>query len=771
MSDAAGGRESVRKGGLRARVLPGSTAVWVTGALIVLVGVVLLARILLAHTASTTGTNSVDVAAVIARAEPDRPTCIKDLVIPKETGRLEIWLAPVELRSASPRIEGWVQGRGGVRVPLHYVGADDRPDFKPFDLTRRLPRDLQGAQVCIVARDESLDLGGASVMRLPGVAVTTVGGQELAGTDIGVRFLRFPGDSPRVLDAMAAAIARATLFDPGFARVALYLVGLLLLLAIYPILRVAATVERHTVRRLAAAAALLAFVHSCVWILLLQPFHGADESEHFAYAQHLAATGHVPDSRQSSTRPPYSSSESRLLEAVNHNSTVLNSSSRMRWEPFYKAQYERSLKADPTDTDGGGYTESATGHSPLYYGIIGLPYRLLGRPDNLLSSLLLMRLFNALLAAAVAALAVLTAALLFPRRRAAAWLAGVLVALQPVFGSVSAAVNNDTAVNVLGAALLYLLVRSWRCGFRARDAALVGCLAILLPVAKITGFALLPTIALAGVALALQHGRRSAVRWAGVAGAAALATALAWVFVVSPVMGGGRGALRNVHPPAVAVAAPAEQPAPEPSPTKEKGAAATAPPAVAPPPPPPGLSTSIVGKTEYFVKTFIPPAPFGPRRWAIPGDEGGALTRWPAFVIYIDRGYGLFGWLSTSLSFNVLRGILLVLSVGWLLALVAAVRARRRWRTWAGGVIILGGALLSVLAFVSFAYVKPDVATDPGEQGRYVFTALVPLAVLFAGAVHALRGRAGRAILGAGSAAAWVIALIAATSALRGWYM
>jgi hypothetical protein len=567
VSDGAGGRHGARAVGLRARVVPGSAAVWVAGALIVLVGAVLMSRILLAHTASTTGTNSVDVATVVGRAKPDQLTCIKDLVVPRQTGRIEVWLAPVQLRSAHPRIEGWVQGRGGPRVPLHYSGADDTGDFKPFDVTRRLPRDLQDAQVCIVARHESIDYGGAGVMRLPGTAVSTLGGQELPGTDISVHLLRFRGDSPRVLDALTAAMGRATLFDPGLARDALYVVALLLLLAIYPILRVAATVERHSVRRLAAAAALLALVHSCAWILLLQPFHGADESEHFAYAQHLVATGHVPDASETSTRPPYSTSENRLLEAVHHNSTVLNSSSRLRWDPFYGRQYERSLAPDLSDTDGGGYTESATGHSPFYYGIIGLPYRLLGRPDNLVPSLLLMRLLNALLAAAVAALAVLTAALLFPRRREAAWLAGVLVALQPVFGSVSAAVNNDTAVNVLAATLLYLLVRSWRCGFSVRDAALVGCVGILLPVAKITGFALLPVVAVAAVVLALQHGWRTALRWSGVAGAAALATALVWVFVASPLLGGGRGALHNVHPAAaVAAVPPGRKPTPRPRP-------------------------------------------------------------------------------------------------------------------------------------------------------------------------------------------------------------
>lgn len=740
--------------GLRSRVFPGSSAVWIGGLVLIVLGAVLMGRMLFAKTASTTGTNSVDIAAVVAHAEPGQETCIKDLVIPKETGRVEVWLGLVGVQ-AGGKLEAWVGNLGTPRIPLRYVGAGGNGDFKPFALSRPLLRDLENAKVCIVAHREAVNYGGSSVMRLPGAAVSSIGKTPLQGVDIGVRFLRPLGDSPRVIDALGAALSRATLFDPGIARVAIYVVGLLLLLVIYPIVRVAATVERYTVRRLAVGAALLAFVHACCWALLLQPFHGADESEHFAYAQHLAATGKRPDSSQTSKRPPYASSELRLMEAVHHNSTILNPSSRMRWDEFYEEKYDDSLLANPSDSDGGGYTESATGHSPLYYGVVGLPYRLMGRPDDLPSALLAMRLFNALLAAAIAALAVLTAAHLLPRRKQAAWFAGVLVAMQPVFASVSAAVNNDTAVNLLAAILVFLLVRAWRTGFVLRDALLVGVVAILLPVAKITGFALVPVVGLAAIALVVQHGWTVAARWMGAAAAGAAVTLLLWVFALSPLMGGGRGGLVNVHP----VAGPAA--------ANTTMVAATTP--VAPAPPPASLSVSPVGRAEYFVQTFIPQAPLGPKRWQIAGTT--ELMRWPAFVIYIQRGYGLFGWKSMSLSYDLQRLILLALSIGWVLALVAAVRARAHWRSWVGAAVIMGGAVLSVLAFISYAYATSQIHTEPGEQGRYAFTAIVPLAVLMSGAVVALRGRLGQLVLGGGVTAAWVLALLACTSALRGWFM
>ena len=736
---------------MRSRVFPGSSAVWLAGLVVVIIGAVLVGRLLLARTASTTGTNSVGVAAVIAQAKPGQTTCIRDLVIPSRTGRVEVWLGVVDVRPRA-RLAGWIQQRGGPRTALRYAGSGAVGDFKPFDLERPLARDLRGAEVCVVARRQAVNYGGASVMRLPGVAVSSIGAAPLAGVDVGVRFARAPGDSPRVLDALGAALARASLFDPAVAGVAIHLAALLLLLAIYPILRIAATVERHSVRRLASAAALLAFVHACAWVFLLQPFHGPDESEHFAYAQHLAAVGEVPDAGRLSQRPPYSSSQSRLMEALHHNSTILNSSSRLRWEPFYEDSYQRSLERDPPDTDGGGYTDSATGHSPLYYGVVGLPYRLLREPDDLPSALLVMRLLNALMAAAVAALAVLTAALLVPRRREVAWLAGVLVAMQPVFASVSASVNNDTAVNVLAAAILFGLVRAWRTGFVLRDALLLGAVAILLPIAKGTGFALLPIVAVAVAAIALHHGARAAARWTAAVAASAAVTLMLWVFAFSPLMGGGRGDLVNVHPPVTASVA------------ATMSATTTPTPPAAPEP----LSLSLVGRAQYFVQTFVPAAPFGERRWQIAGPT--RLSRWPAFVIYIDRGYGLFGWKSTSISYEVKRSILFALALGWGLALVAAFRARRQWRSWLGGVVILGGALLGVLAFVSYAYTSAQIQTEPGEQGRYVFTAMVPLAVLLSCALTAFRGRLAQIAFGAGVSAAWVLAVVAWTSALRGWF-
>jgi hypothetical protein len=281
---------------------------------------------------------------------------------------------------------------------------------------------------------------------------------------------------------------------------------------------------------------------------------------------------------------------------------------------------------------------------------------------------------------------------------------------------------------------------------------MVGALATLLPVMKITGVGIFPALAVAGVVFGLRWDSRTTLKWFGAAGASAMVAALLWVFIAAPLLGGEKGRLVNTHPGAVPTASATMVAATKP-------AAST----------PEVLSTTPVGRLQYFVKTFIPPAP-GPRRWALTGEN--VLQRWPAFRIYIDRGYGFYGWQSTSgLPFNTLVLILVGLAAGWALSLAAAFQRRRAWREWSGEALFLFTCVLSVLAFVGYAYAKPNVVSEPGEQGRYVFTALVPLAVLFSGSMLALRGRLAALALGAGVSAAWTVGAIGWLTALRGWYI
>lgn len=722
---------------------------WAGAAITVLVASILAGRLLMARTASLTGTNSVDVATLIINAEPGQRLCVNDVIVPRGTGRVGVSMVALQA-GRRPRVEAWIKS-GSSTIHLDPMSAPGALAFLDLELPEPTRRDLDGAAVCVVPRDVRLGYGGASVQRLPGSRSTTLGGQSIEPPgDVGVQFLRPDGDSPRVVEALPAALARATIFESSTGTVIVWLALPLLGLSLYIVVRIAATAGHYTIRKLALAIAALAFAHGACWAVLMHPFHGADESEHFAYAQHLAATNERPDPATKSARSAYSSSQLRLMEALHHNSTILNTTSRPRWENGWNERYKRAASGS-SDVDGGGGSESATGHSPLYYAVIGLPYRALRGVLDLPSLLLVMRLFNALLASSVPALAVLTAARIFgPDRRAAAWTAGVLVAMQPVFGSVAGAVNNDTAVNAAAAVFVFLLVRAWDSGPTLRSAPIVGVVAIVLPLTKITGFALLPLFGVAAVVIAVRHGPPVTARWLAVASAFAAVTALAWVFA-GPVFGGGPLTLYNVH----------STDGPRPSPPRAARAAPALNHRAAP--------LTLVERGEYFAQTFIPIPLFGRQLWQLPGTS--AIERWPAFYIYVDRGYGLFGWKSVKLGPDLLRGIAAGLAVGWLLALFAAFKRRREWRAWSGGVVVLGAGLLCVLTFISYAYASAEVRTDAGEQGRYAFTALVPLSVLFSGSIFAFRGRWRNAALGVLTSSAGALAVLAWLSALRGWFI
>ena len=735
------GRSRTLAARLAGRAFPGSRLVWAGGLAVVLVSCVVFARFLSADVASLTGTNSVATATVVADLQPGEKVCVRDLLVPSGTARVEVWLAPLHAEP-NARIDAWLAA-DGRRMPLSLGQLPVGGGYHEFALAEEVPRDLVGAAVCLVARHTTVALGGASVQRLPGSAVTTLDGRPLDGRDLAVRFRRPFGDSPSMLDALGDALDRAAVFEPGLGVVLLWLALPGMAILVYLVRRVAATAESRTIRRLAALAAIVAFVHAAAWAVLLHPFHGADEPEHFAYAQHLAATNDLPDSGEDSTRPPYSSSQLRLMGALHHSSTVLNRDSRPRWEEHWEQEYNR-LPEDPDEGDGGGYTVSGTGHSPLYYFLIGLPYRVAGDADDLPSILLAMRLLNALFASLVAALAVLTASTLFGgRHNAVAWLAGVLAGLQPVYGSVAAAVNNDTALNVAAAAALFLLVRAWARGPTLRSAAMVGLLAIILPVSKVNGFALLPVVAVAVAALGARHGLRPAARWGAVVTGSALVTAALWVFAVAPLIGSGEGKIRNEHPSGVTAA---DQPKSASEDRRTAGVYAA-----------------------YFQQMFVPWVTIGDDRWDLRGDD--FLDEGPAYAIYIERGYGLFGWKSTSLAGGTERGIFYFLLVGWLLAVAAAVRHRDSWRSWLGGGAILVAAVLGVLALVSYAFTTADARAEPGEQGRYVFPALVALAVLFSTSVLAFRDRIQQLVLGVAATWASCLAMYAWAQALRGWFV
>ncbi len=736
MSSALGRSLNLSRRVVRA-AFPGHRAAWLGAAAVLIIAVLFGGRFLLARTATLTGTNSVGVGTVIADATPGQEACVRDLDLPSGTGRIGVSMVALQTAPGA-RLRAYLSA-AGVRLPLAQAAPPGVLSFVEFKLPKTLVRSLEDTVLCVTPFGTTVGFGGAFVQRPSTSPITTIAGEALGPSDISVRYLRPSGPSPRVLDALPDALRRATVFESALGTVLVWLALPTLLLLVYVTVYVSATASGRTLRRLALTAAAVALAHSMAWAVLLHPFHGADEGEHFAYAQFLAETNQRADAGFSS-RPPYSTSQMRLLESLHHNSTILNPSSRPRWETLYVEEYAKAQVRNLPDDDGGGFTTGASGHSPLYYAIVSIPYRALATKTDLPSVLLTMRLLSALLAAAIAALAVLIAGTAFAGQHSIAWLAGVLVGLQPVFGSVAGAVNNDTAVNLTAAGLVFCLIRAWRRGPTLMNAGVVGVLVATLPIAKITGFALWPLVIVAAGVIGVCHGYGRAVRWTAMTAVSALLLAALWSFALAPAIGGSRGTLVNQHPPAPrAVAASSAD-----------------------------TDISLRTHVNYFLQTIVPSPTVGKDHWNLGG--AGLLERWPAYAIYIKRGYGLFGWKSVELSVDLLRGVFLWLVTGWALCITAVIRHRRSWRRWSGGAVILASAVPLVMAFVSYAFATNGVQYDFGEQGRYLFTALVPLSVMFSAASLSFRGKLRHASVGAMTSAASCLAVIAWASALRGWF-
>lgn len=126
---------------------------------------------------------------------------------------------------------------------------------------------------------------------------------------------------------------------------------------------------------------------------------------------------------------------------------------------------------------------------------------------------------------------------------------------------------------------------------------------------------------------------------------------------------------------------------------------------------------------------------------------------WPANEVYMVGGWAGFGWLSVRFPDWVYVAILavsVIVAVGCTVA-VARNRAAASGRIWELAVLI--AALAGALVGVNAGIFEPSFRWVPGEQGRYLFTAIVPLAAIAAGATMAF-GRTRGPAVGAALAAA-----------------
>jgi hypothetical protein len=256
--------------------------------------------------------------------------------------------------------------------------------------------------------------------------------------------------------------------------------------------------------RAAWICALVAFLNAACWSIISPPLQIPDEPSHFAYVQYLAETGHLPSSGEEKFTP----AEYKALVDLHY--------AKVRFHPeqgtISSEAEQRKLESDlakPLARSGSvGAAGVATSEPPLYYALETIPYGV-GSIGSVLDQIALMRLFSALMGGLTGLFAFLFLREALPGARWAWTVGGLGVALTPLFGMMSGAVNPDALLFAVSAALFYCLARGFRRGITPGLAVAIGVVLAAGLVTKLSFLGLVPGAILGLVALCFAEARRS----------------------------------------------------------------------------------------------------------------------------------------------------------------------------------------------------------------------------------------------------------------------
>jgi hypothetical protein len=685
------------------RLFPGDRRVWVWSLVAIVPMLGLIGYSLLAPRSFYTSTDSVGARSIVANLAPGHTLCVPNVPLAAGTGAVQFETGAAR-GSAGMSVTAAVHGRVLAR------GAINLSATQPFGratvpLSPVLPArpGLRIGTVCIhVTGSGSIALAGFAGVP-SGEQAPTLDGEPTASS-VAMWLLPPNGQKRSLVGSWSSIMRRLTLFRPAFAGRVFYW---LLFLAGIPLLsyfglRLLA-IARQPGRRLALGLALVTFAGAAMWAVTTAAFDAPDDSEHFEYTESLAERGQAPAQAADPRHPlnAYAADETLALGAVHHFEVIEVGDARPPW--FGNAQDAwRALVAaqHPARDDGGGTSTATAVHSPLYYSLL-IPGYALGRSGGIFSELFWMRITSALLAAVVVVAAFLTVRELVPSRPELAVATALIIAFQPMFTFIAGAVNNDNGVNAMAALAVFLTVRALKRGLTWRSGLVLGVVLGVLPLMKGTGLALFPPIALALVALVLWKRSRPVVEGVAAAAGGFLAVTVAWATVAG-----------SFHRSVFGVPAGT------------------------------GLGGGhLTSKLTYLWEVFLPRLPFMADHFA--------SGFWPAKFIYVQRGFAGFGWYAIFFPNWVYDVIILVMALAGAAALDMAIRRRelikRHWREAAFLVLVI----LAVIAGVETAYYSPTPRLIPltPEQGRYAFTAIVPLAALALAGSLRLSRRSGAVVL------------------------
>jgi hypothetical protein len=147
---------------------------------------------------------------------------------------------------------------------------------------------------------------------------------------------------------------------------------------------------------------------------------------------------------------------------------------------------------------------------------------------------------------------------------------------------------------------------------------------------------------------------------------------------------------------------------------------------------------NIPGYLSYLWQIFLPPLPFMTDLH---------VQKWPAFDIYIERGFGAFGWYAIKFPMWVYLAIVLAIGAAAALGLRALWQSRASVRAVLPELLVLALLAAAVIAGTHASFYTPEPSRPVvAEQGRYAFTAMVPFAAFAAVAAYGLGHLRARAV-------------------------
>jgi len=710
-------------------VFPGDRRVWKVAGLVAAAGLVVIIVALLWPRDYFTGTNSIRSRGFPTFLDPGQRLCVKNLDIPAGTERVQI-----EVYNADhplPALDGEVEA-GGRRLGATHVPGRPRPGSRKvaFDIPERPDQPEATTGTLCVRTAGNVAVGGMAELQTGDVAPTIDG--EPGKHRVAVWYLPPEGDKRTLLGQLPTIFERAALFRPGVVGPWTYWVILLawMPLVAYAGLRVLARAGERPPRRTAIALVAVTVANGWAWALLTPPFDSPDESEHFAYVQYFAETGHRVARHPRRDRSTHSAEQQHALDALRLFSYTERRDGRPPWlernERRWAERLAREPRPPPQDT-GGGNAIATQLNDPLYYGSLAPAY-LVAQGGSSWTQLTAARLLTVLYGAIVVLCAFAVVRELLPTRPWAAAAAGLLLAFQPMFAFISSSVNNDGGVNAMAALAVYLTVRALRRGLTPRLGAALALTLVALPVMKPTGYSLYPIVLLALAALLWKRHSRADLR-AYAALAATFAVAFAGWELLAPAFD---------QPPSP-VALPANEVPITGVPGKDHPR----------------------GYASYLWQVFLPPLPFMDDLF---------VPRLPFYDIYVKTGFAAFGWYQVLFP----EWVYLTIVAAMLAAAAGGVLAVRRHREWARR-HWMELAFLVLVPFVVLAAVEAAFYTSvprhrTAEFGRYEFPAMAALAALPVGACFAF-GRRRAPLIAAGVVAAMIVFDYAAQLvALAGYY-